>query len=392
MVNVPHGLRQILICAKGWPPDVGGVQTYSEFVARAYLKAGFSPVAISSRPGARGWITVDYPEGTLRLWNVGTGRQVKLFGRMLMAARRTLACEDFLFVHPTTWRPALTLVPFRARLPMVLSVHGQEVLSTPAGLVGAMRHVLRSAQIVVAVSGSTLAAARTALPEGGRGDWFAAFNGLSYAPEAKVFSRPEKPDETIRIYSFCRLAERKNISGGLRALSLLRDRGIANFRYTIAGSGPLKAAIAAEIQALGLSDLVTMTGYLQEDEIADRYKDCDIFLHPQTAPADGNDLEGFGLAIADAMSFGALALVGKAGGPADFVRDDVNGLVVDGEDIDQIALALAGVLTDPNRLARIAAEGRRWALENLSWDQHVATILEHLAAAGASLQLKRDVP
>lgn len=378
---------KVLICAKGYPPDVGGVQTYSEYVARAYRKAGIEPVVISSRAGATGWQTLTYPEGSVRLFNVGTGKQAVLFVRMMRAARRVIASERFDLLHPTTWRPALALAPWRGKLPMLLSVHGQEVLSTPGYLTAPMRYILRTADALVAVSRPTLAAARTALAGGtARGDWFAAHNGLSYEPEARAFERPAGPADHVRLYSFCRLAERKNITGALHALRMVRDRGIENFRYVVAGGGPMKAEIAALIETLGLGGLVSMAGYIEEETIADRYRTADIFLHPQTAPKNGADLEGFGLAIADAMSFGALAIVGEAGGPSDFVTNEANGLVVDGEDTAAIADAIASVLTDRARLERLAAAGRAYALEHLSWDRHVATILDHLERAGVSMR------
>ncbi len=379
---------KVLICAKGYPPDVGGVQTYSEYLARAYAKAGLEPVVISSRPGETGWLDLDYPEGKVRLFNVGQGQQTRLFFRMLVSARRILAAERFAFLHPTTWRPALALAPWWRRHIVLLTVHGQEVLSTPRPLVRPMRWALRTADVVAAVSRPTLMAARSALAGGkAKGDWFAVHNGLSYAQDAAAYARPARPNGPVRIYSFSRLAERKNIEGGLRALRMLRDRGIENFDYVIGGGGPLKERIAALIGELGLSDKVRMAGYIEEADIPERYKACDIFLHPQTAPRGGTDLEGFGLAIADAMSFGALAIVGEAGGPADFVTNEENGLVVDGAQVTQIADALASVLTDEDRLQRIARTGRDWTLAHLSWDRHAAEILKHAAHAGAPLPL-----
>lgn len=371
--------QQILICAKGYPPDVGGVQTYSEYVARAYLKAGFGVTVISSRPGNPGWDQIAYPEGEVRFCNVGTGKQHWLFLRMLREARALMAREQFAFVHPTTWRPALALAPWRGNTPMVLSVHGQEVLGMPSWLAVPMRRMLRSADLVVAVSRPTLAAARGVLGNDmPKGDWFHAHNGLSYEERARAFERPSRRDDApVRIYSFCRLAERKNITGALRALKMAGERGATNFHYTIAGGGPMTGEIAALITELGLTDHVTMAGYIDESEIATRYEECDIFLHPQTAPQNGTDLEGFGLAIADAMSFGALAIVGRDGGPSDFVTHGDNGIVVDGTNIPEIADALITVLNDAEKLRALARSGRQWALHNLSWDRHVRTILDH---------------
>ena len=85
------------------------------------------------------------------------------------------------------------------------------------------------------------------------------------------------------------------------------------------------------------------------------------------------------------MSFGALAIVGKAGGPSDFVENERTGLVVDGENIVAIADALASVLTDTKRLDNMAEEGRKWSLSHLSWKSHVNDILASLREIGASV-------
>lgn len=363
------------MCAKAFPPDVGGVQTYSEYVARAYLKAGVTPVVVSRFDAPIGWHTLSYPEGELRLWNAGNGSQAVLFLRMLRANAKVLARERVDFVHPTTWRPAASVAPWRGKIPMVLSVHGQEVLSTPAYLEPVMRGMLSSADVVVAVSRPTLAAAEGALAgRSRRGSWLAAHNGLSYEPHAREF-QPVWNEGPVCIYTFARLAERKNVQGSLRALRMLVDRGVTNFRYLIGGNGPMRKDLEALAAALGLSSQVEFLGYVAEEDIPGRYKAADIFLHPQTAPQGGKDLEGFGLAIADSMSFGAVAVVGSAGGPADFVTDDVNGLVVDGEDVSAIAGALERLLVDGAVRRRLSAAGRAWVLENLSWDRHAGKIL-----------------
>jgi len=371
---------KILIVAKAYPPDVGGVQSYSEFIARAYRARGLEPVVVSSWDGPRGWHLRDYPEGQVRVFNTGMASQAVIFARMILACARLRLTESFDVLHATTWRPALAVWPIPGRAQRVLTIHGQEVLIYPAILKRAMTWVLSSADLVVTVSNATMRVARDALH--GRtalGEWQVNFNGLSYLEAARAFQRPIRPqDAPVRILSFARLVERKNISGCLTALARLRDEGVINFEYTIAGKGPLTEEIAAQIVRLGLSDHVRMTGYVAEADVPDLYRSADVFLHPQTGSTSERDLEGFGLVIADAMAFGAAAIVGSAGGPADFVTHGERGLVVDGDVNDQIVNSLRKVLTKSEERERLAVNGRIWCLKNLSWQRHVDLIIKSL--------------
>lgn len=377
--RIKRDFMKVLIVAKAYPPDVGGVQSYSEFVARAYLKAGVTPTVVTIWKGQRGWHDKNYPEGAVRVLNLGMAPQPVVFARMLSACAALRLRHRFDLLHPTTWRPALAILPWRGRTPLVLTVHGQEVLNYPAVLKTGMSRILRTADLLVTVSHATMTVAKTALQAPPNGDWEVDFNGLSDIDLATAFDRPARdPAAPVRILSFARLAERKNVQGCLRALAMLRSRGITNFHYTVAGTGPMRHELESLIDTLDLRAFVTMAGYVEDADIPDLYRNADIFLHPQTAPNVGRDLEGFGLAIADAMSFGAAAIVGNAGGPKDFVRHGERGLVVNGEDTADIAAALETLLTTPETLSRLALEGRAWVLRTLSWDRHVAQILTNL--------------
>lgn len=385
--------HRVLIIAKAYPPTVGGVESYSEFIARAYLAQGVEPVVISSWGGRRGWEIRRHPEGDIHILNVGEGPQILIFARFVMAFVRLRLTQTFDVLHATTWRPALAVMPWRGQAPVVLTVHAQEVSNCPPAQRQAMTYVLKNVDQLNAVSDATMAVTKAEFGTNpARGKWQVNFNGLSYIEEAKTFERPRRSHDTpTRILSFCRLAERKNIKGCLDAIARLRDEGIINFEYIIAGNGPLKEEISSKIEDLNLSEFVKMAGYVRDDDIPGLYSNADIFLHPQTAPNKGRDLEGFGLAIADAMSFGAAAIVGKDGGPPNFVKHGERGLVVDGNEIDQITAALRQLLTDASERRRLAQNGRQWCLSNLSWDRHVAAIITSLDLDGDRLEAPEQV-
>ena len=371
--------KSVLICAKAFPPVVGGVESYSEHTAQAYLRCGVTPTVLTSFPGESGWTTRKYPEGKIDVLNVGTGSQPKVLARLARAARSQTRANRFTFCHATTWRAGVALLPWGRTPRTAVTVHGREILINPIYLRPVLRRALPRFDLVASVSDYTGARLQQEFPElqNSKGR-IVSFNGLSYRREACLHT-PSFDRSKVRIYSFCRLVERKNLLNAVRAIALLKDKRLpVPFEYVISGTGPLADEIRAAIDRLELHDHVRMTGYLPDSQVIENFKNTDIFLHPQVAAVSDLDIEGFGLVIADAMSFGAAAVVGKDGGPSDFIEDDQTGLIVDGGSVEQIAGALERLVSDEKYRQRIATQGRAWCLDNLSWDNHVLDIMKAL--------------
>jgi glycosyltransferase involved in cell wall biosynthesis len=374
----------ILLLAKAFPPATGGVETYSEHIAREYARTGRRVVVLTQHPGQAGITTRQYPEGAVEIRNVGRGSQPVVFVKMLAAAARLLRERPFEFVHATTWRPVLAIWPWQTRLRLVLTVHGREALIYPFILRGVLRRILRRADVVVCVSEATMKVARDALRGApALGTWIVNFNGLSHADQALRYHRPSGSIQTqMRLLSFARLVERKNIQGCLTALARLKSQGVANFHYTIAGTGPMYDRLRKLSAEASLDGMVSFLGYVNDADIPGLYEQADVFLHPQIAASAGSDFEGFGLVIADAMSFGCTVIAGTDGGPAEFVTNGERGLLVDGTDSDALANAISSVLHDENRRRQLGQEARRWALANLDWQKHANHIIGALALTG----------
>lgn len=371
-------MSNVLIICMGYPPVAGGVETYSEEVTRIYLQRGFRAFVITKTHGAPGWRDVSYPEGNIRLYNTGQVSQPVAFLKMLFQAGTLLLRNSFAIIHATTWRPALAALLFSRRIPLVLTVHGREVLNFPFFLKRPMIEVLKRADVVVTVSAATMQIARAALNGvTARGRWVVAFNGITHPNEARAHRRQvDELRTTVRLLSLSRLVPRKNVQGCITALAELRAEGLSNFEYWIGGRGPMLEDIRQAVADAGLEEQVRFLGYVEDADVPELYKWCDVFLHPQTHVGQGNDFEGFGLVIADAMSFGCAVLAGEAGGPKEFVKDGVRGLVVDGLDSVALKAALRELLTDPQLRQGLGASARDFALRNLSWDAHVDRILD----------------
>ncbi|MBI5340282.1 MAG: glycosyltransferase family 4 protein [Mycolicibacterium rufum] len=397
---------RVLMLCKGLPPlEIGGgVESFSEQVARAYLRRGIEVHMIAPTSGPPGWQTRTYPDGSIAIFNTCVDGQLVTAMRMARAVGKLTRRKSFDFVHSTTWRPALTTAVVRRRMPLVVSVHGREIVSVPPPMRPLMWQILRRAALVVAVSSSTRKRAAAHLgPFVNVSQWIVANNGLSFDPgelDSGESSRSTRDGEsrTVRILTLARLVERKNIQGCIDALEALSRSGFTDFEYRIAGTGPLEATLRGAVERAGLAHLVKFLGYVPDAAIPDLYRWADIFLHPQVEADGGRDFEGFGLTIADAMSFGCLAIVGSGAGPSEFVMDGETGFVVDGNNASQLEETLRRVLQSPNNYGKIAAAGCSYVTRELSWDKHVGTVLDALDGTDscahrrcAGRQLKHDV-
>ncbi len=95
-----------------------------------------------------------------------------------------------------------------------------------------------------------------------------------------------------------------------------------------------------------MTDRVAFTGEVAEDDLVDFYRLGDVFVMPNRELANG-DTEGFGLVFLEANACGLPVIAGRDGGSTDAVRDGVNGLVVDGHSVDDIAAAMRTLRADP---------------------------------------------
>ncbi|MEW1954871.1 glycosyltransferase family 4 protein [Terrabacter sp. NPDC080008] len=150
----------------------------------------------------------------------------------------------------------------------------------------------------------------------------------------------------LRLVTAMRLAARKRPAAlvGLVA-EAARAAGPGSVELTILGEGPDRRKVESLVRRGGL-DWVSLPGRVSRDELRCRYAAADVYLSPAR-------LESFGIAALEARTVG-LPVIGRAGsGITEFVVDGVNGLVVSSD--SQMADAIAGLATDPGKVARMRA-------------------------------------
>ena len=175
----------------------------------------------------------------------------------------------------------------------------------------------------------------------------------------------------------CRQVPRKNLDGAIRAAATLVECG-NRLRFRIAGSGPENKRLHALVDELGMGEHIHLLGRVDDEEIIPLYRSSHVFLHPQIATRGGQDMEGFGLTIADAMSFGCVPIAGASGGPLDFIEHGTSGFLVDGTRQNEIIDALTTLVSDPERRKSIGLTAQAFAQKEITWDMHVTKIIDRL--------------
>ncbi len=163
--------------------------------------------------------------------------------------------------------------------------------------------------------------------------------------------------------------------GGLKArknLPLLLDvwatvtRVVPAARLLIAGGGPLLRPLRERAAAAGLADRVTFTGYVAEAEKADHFNLGEVFVFPSA-------LEGFGLAVGEAMSSGLPVVASDRGSIPELLVDGEGGFLRDPARPAGFVEALVRLLREaPLRAKQGAANAERvdrW----FRWERCVAT-------------------
>ena len=212
------------------------------------------------------------------------------------------------------------------------------------------RVALRNSSRVVVVSEFTRATVERLIGPGPAGHTALIQNGV----DTQQFRPRPKSPALLRLYqldgcfiyvSVSRLVEKKGTDNAIRAFAQVVAKH-PECRLLIVGTGPYRPALDRIAQEAGVEHTVVFSGSVAEDELVEHYQLGDVFVMPNRQLPDG-DTEGFGLVFLEANSCGLPAVAGRDGGSTEAVLDGVNGLVVDGRSIDQIAAAMLALREDP---------------------------------------------
>jgi colanic acid/amylovoran biosynthesis glycosyltransferase len=152
-----------------------------------------------------------------------------------------------------------------------------------------------------------------------------------------------------------RLIEKKGLPVTLSAFSTFLKQH-PNATLTIAGEGPLLPDLQKFAAELGITDRVSFTGFVSQEQLREIYYRSHIFLHPSQTGRDGNQ-EGIPNSMLEAMATGLPVFATEHGGIPEAIENGVSGVLVPERDDEALTQALLNAAHDPGLLSRIGHGG-----------------------------------
>lgn len=190
--------------------------------------------------------------------------------------------------------------------------------------------------------------------------------------EAFPFRAKGAASGPVRVAAVGRLVEKKGFGDLLTAVKALVADG-RDMRLDLVGTGPLEAALREQIDALGLTDVVTMHGALPQTRVREIVAEADVFAAPCVIGVDGNR-DGLPTVLLEALALGTPSVSTPVTGIPEIVRHEETGLLVPESDPSALAAAIARTVDEPDAAARRARAARELLEADFDFRDHAVTL------------------
>lgn len=149
------------------------------------------------------------------------------------------------------------------------------------------------------------------------------------------------------------------------AARILED--VPEARFIVAGSGSLQDAVERWVVDLGVDGRFELLGHVSS--IPPLLAALDVVVVPSLSEASG-------LTAMESLAVGVPVVATRVGGLPDVIVDGETGLLVPSSDAEAIAVAVEGLVCDPERGRKLSAAGARRVEECFTIERMVAGYLE----------------
>jgi len=357
--------KRVLYWAEAFWPTIGGIEVFSTNLISALKNQGYEFLVVTDHR------SFNMPDEMLfqgtpvyrfhfqRLLEKQDISQIAATRRRVAELKQTFrpdlihmnACGPAVFFHLST----ADAYP----LPALVTVHA--LLKLSGGSDTILGHLLRTAGWVSAVSAAVLNDVRRLHPE------IAQRSSVIYNSLALPSEQPEPlPFSAPRLLCVGRLVKDKGFDTALTAFALVAKR-FPDARMVIAGDGPASSGLMQLASRLGLTDTVEFIGWVDPQKIPELINTVTAVIVPSRWD------EPFGLVALQAAHMARPVVATRVGGLPEVVIHGETGLLVDREDVDALAEAIAFLLANPGIATRIGSSAKIRAEDLFNWDRFVNT-------------------
>lgn len=163
---------------------------------------------------------------------------------------------------------------------------------------------------------------------------------------------PNRAPEPGRVLFIGRLAEKKGVADGIRAVARIDG---ATLR--VVGDGPLAAQLKDIALLAGAQDRVTFLGKLTREQVATELRSALCLIIPSITAADG-DRDGTPNVLGEAIASGVPVVASQIAGLAEYIVDGETGMLHEPGDVDEIAACIQSLMNSAEDCERLPEQAR----------------------------------
>lgn len=186
---------------------------------------------------------------------------------------------------------------------------------------------------------------------------FKKFSSFDEVRVQEIKNGLNKSPEDFWLFTASRLVEKNANDIVIKAVAKLPE----NVKFVIAGIGPDKKELENLCKELKVSDRMFFLGQISHDDLPNYLRASDAFIRPSRT-------EGFGNSFVEAMAAEIPVIATTAGGIADFLFDNENGLEVRINNSDDIVEKTKILIGESELKTKIVENARKMVIEKYEWD------------------------
>jgi len=284
------------------------------------------------------------------------------------------------FAYPEGWVAYLAKVRLWQRIPLVVTLHGYDILVEPSVGYGIrlskryeslVKKVLNAADSVIVASRAVFNEAASLVKDAGK--IHLVPNGVDTrrfnpALNGNIIRKRFAIEDKQVIFTLRHHSPRYGITYLLLAAKLILDER-KDVTFIIGGDGPLLDYHKMLTRRLSISSYVFFTGRIPQEELPLYYGASDVVVVPSLQ-------EAWGLVATEAMACGKPVVASRVGGLTDQVIDGYNGFLVQPKDPKALGDKILYLLENPSEARRMGLNGRKLAVEKFDIEKRVDKIVK----------------
>jgi glycosyltransferase involved in cell wall biosynthesis len=194
-------------------------------------------------------------------------------------------------------------------------------------------------------------------------------NGINPDAFPVMNRRDPEEEQPYRLVSLSRIEPKKGLIYLVEAMRLLRDQDCNVELHVLGGvddslsSREYAQALQLKIRDLGVEHFVHLEGPKGEEEINRFFKNSHLYIAP-FVETDSGDKDGIPTSLLEGMSSGLPVVATDAGSIPEVIEDGRDGAIVPQRDPNALALAISGLINDPQRRIRLGQNAARKVRES----------------------------